>query len=213
MPATLGLIDVVLAAPEQPEPDYENVWCGEDVDCLSRYDGLLYIRLNALGAYCLGLTKEYDDPSTHQKTALNMHQAGRLSFQQSPSDTELLLLEGYADSLNEHDWQLSQAKMLTLLENGSSLAPLRDFIAQRDEQPFLPQDSERLLASCEANACAVTPIGTVLLLHCRDAQTAAAIAAHPLTADLCQAAETIDCWLSHTKSLIFAKLCIAPVMV
>lgn len=186
--ATLGLIDVVLAAPEQPEPDYENVWCGEDVDCLSRYDGLLYIRLNALGAYCLGLAKEYEDSSARQKTALTMHKAWRLSFNQPPSDTELLLLEGYADSLNEHDWQLSQAKMLTLLENGGSLAPLRDFIVERDSQPFLPQDGERLLAHCEANAQAVTPVGTVLLLHCRDKKTATAIAAHPLTASLCQAA-------------------------
>ena len=78
--------------------------------------------------------------------------------------------------------------MLTLLENGGSLMPLRDFIGQRDEQPFLPPDSERLLAKCEANGQAVTPAGVMLLLHCRDAETAATIAAHPLTAPWCLAA-------------------------
>ena len=186
--ATLGLIDVVLAPPQQPEPDYDNIWCGEDVECLSRYDGLLYIRLNALGAYCLGLTKSYEDSSVSQQTPLTLYKNGRLGFSQPPSEAELLLIEGYADGLDYHNWRLSQEKMLTLLENGGSLAPLRDFIAKRDSQPFLPQDAERLLTNCESNAGAVTPAGTVLLLHCRDEQTAAAIGAHPLTASLCQSA-------------------------
>lgn len=186
--ATLGLIDVVLAPPYHPEPDYDNVWCGEDVECLSRYDGLRYVRLNAFGAYCLGLTKDYEDPSVSQQTPLTMQKGYRLQFNQPPSEAELLLIEGYADVLDEQGWRLSVEKILTLLENGGSLTPLRDFIAKRDPQPFLPQDSEQLLASCEANARAVTPAGTVLLLLCRDEQTATAIAVHPLTAGLCQAA-------------------------
>lgn len=186
--ATLGLIDVVLVPPEQSEPDFDFIWGGDCIECLSRYDGLLYIRLNSLGAYCLGLAKDYESASHHQQTPLTMHKAGRLAFEQSPSDAELLLLEGYAVATSGHDWLLSQEKMLTLLENGGSLTPLRDFISQRDTQPFLPQDSERLLANCEANAQAVTPIGPVLLLHCQDAQTATEIAIHPLTAGLCQAA-------------------------
>ncbi|GAA3709998.1 hypothetical protein GCM10022421_16560 [Oceanisphaera sediminis] len=186
--ATLGLIDVVLAPPQQPEPDYDFMWGADDLECLSRYDGLLYVRLNALGAYCLGLSKDYEDPSASRQTALTMQKGYRLQFNQPPSEAELLLIEGYADGLNEQGWQLSVEKMLTLLENGGSLTPLRDFIAKRDPQPYLPEDSEQLLAGCEANARAVTPAGTVLLLHCRDEQTATAIATHPLTAGLCQAA-------------------------
>ncbi|OIN11121.1 hypothetical protein [Oceanisphaera psychrotolerans] len=186
--ATLGLIDVVLAPPQQPEPDYDYMWGADDLECLSRYDGLLYVRLNALGAYCLGLTRDYEDPSASQRTPLTMKKGYRLHFSEPPSDAELLLIEGYADAAGEHGWRLSEEKMLTLLENGGSLTPLRDFIAKRDPQPFLPEDSEQLLASCEANARAVTVVGPRLLLHCRDEQTATAIAVHPLTANLCQAA-------------------------
>ncbi|WP_417617225.1 hypothetical protein [Oceanisphaera sp.] len=186
--ATLGLIDVVLVPPQQPEPDYGYMWGADDVYCLSRYDGLLYVRLNALGAYCLGLTRDYEDPSASQRTPLTMQKGGRLGFSQPPTEAEQLLIEGFADALGEHGWQLSGEKMLTLLENGGSLEPLRDFIAKRDPQPFLPEDSEQLLVSCEGNARAVAVAGSRLLLHCRDEQTATAIAAHPLTANLCQTA-------------------------
>lgn len=183
--ATLGLVDLVLAPPQQPEPDYDYMWGADDVCCLSRYDGLLYLRLNPLGAFCLGLSGDYEDASVSQQTPLTMHKGGRLCFSQLPTDVELLLLEGYGEPDGELGWRLSQEKMLTLLENGGSLAPLRDFIAKRDPQPYLPEDSEQLLAGCEANARALIPAGTRLLLFCRDEPTAADIAAHPLTAGLC----------------------------
>lgn len=186
--ATLGLVDLVLAPPQQPEPDYDYMWGADDVCCLSRYDGLLYLRLTALGAFCLGLTGDYQDVAARRPTPLALHKGGRLVFSLPPAEAELLLIEAHAAQHGADGWRLCREKMLTLLENGGSLAPLRAFMAERDPQPFLPDDVERLLDECEANARAVTPAGRVLLLHCRDAATAAAIAAHPQTAGLCQAA-------------------------
>lgn len=57
--ATLGLIDIAYIRPEQAERDYSDLWGTDDLEFLSRYDGLLSIRINALGAYCLGQSPTY----------------------------------------------------------------------------------------------------------------------------------------------------------
>ena len=183
--ATLGLVDVVLASPDEPAPDYQDFW---GLSCLSRYDGLLHVRLNRLGAFCLGLSRDYQDEAAQRQTQLTVQKGGRLLFSEAPTDAELLILEAHAEPEHHLAWQLCRTKLLSLLEGGGSLASLRCFIAERDPQPFLPDDVERLFAECEANAQAVTPAGTMLLLHCRDAATAAAIAGHAETAGLCLAA-------------------------
>jgi hypothetical protein len=40
-------------AGNKARPDFYDAWGTDDLALLSRYDGLRYIRLNALGAYCL----------------------------------------------------------------------------------------------------------------------------------------------------------------
>lgn len=63
--ATLGLIDVQYTDPVGARTDYHDNWGADDLNCLSRYDGLLAIRLNPLGAYALGLTGDYHPPAQH----------------------------------------------------------------------------------------------------------------------------------------------------
>lgn len=60
--ATLGLVDVAYDGPAGARDDYHGNWGAEDVDYLSRYDGLRAVRLNGLGAYALGLTDTYETP-------------------------------------------------------------------------------------------------------------------------------------------------------
>ena len=55
--ASLGMIDVAYTDPRGARPDYTELWGTDDLEFLSRYDGLRYVRLTALGAYCLGLTE------------------------------------------------------------------------------------------------------------------------------------------------------------
>ncbi|GAA3048357.1 hypothetical protein [Actinokineospora globicatena] len=62
--ATLGLIDVDYVHPDGAREDYRDNWGGDDLDALSRYDGLVAISLNALGAYVLGLSDTYEWPLT-----------------------------------------------------------------------------------------------------------------------------------------------------
>ncbi|MGH8826795.1 MAG: hypothetical protein ACRDVZ_04155, partial [Jiangellaceae bacterium] len=59
---TLGLVDLHYVHPTGARDDFRQNWGGEDLDALSRYDGLQAIRLTALGRYALGLTDTYQPP-------------------------------------------------------------------------------------------------------------------------------------------------------
>jgi hypothetical protein len=70
--ATLGMVDVAYIHPDHARDDYRDQWGTDDLDFLSRYDGLLYVRLNALGAYCLGLTDNYQVPMIEGQSSLDL---------------------------------------------------------------------------------------------------------------------------------------------
>ena len=51
--ATVGLIDVAYTDPRGARDDYRALWGAEQLSCLSRYDGLVAVRINELGAAVL----------------------------------------------------------------------------------------------------------------------------------------------------------------
>jgi hypothetical protein len=51
--ATLGLIDVAYTDPRGARDDYRSLWGADQLSCLSRYDGLVAVRINELGAAVL----------------------------------------------------------------------------------------------------------------------------------------------------------------
>ena len=51
--ATLGLIDVAYTDPRGARDDYRTLWGADELACLSRYDGLVAVRVNELGAAIL----------------------------------------------------------------------------------------------------------------------------------------------------------------
>ena len=62
---TLGLVDLDYTDPVGARDDYHGNWGADDLDYLSRYDGLRAVRLNALGAYALGLTGNHQAPAAN----------------------------------------------------------------------------------------------------------------------------------------------------
>ena len=57
--ATLGAIDVAYVPPAGVRRDYRGNWGTDDLEFLSRYDGLLSFRVTPLGAHLLDLTDEF----------------------------------------------------------------------------------------------------------------------------------------------------------
>ena len=51
--ATIGLIDIRYTDPRGARPDYRFLWGADRYACLSRYDGLVAVRVNDLGAAIL----------------------------------------------------------------------------------------------------------------------------------------------------------------
>jgi len=51
--ATLGVIDVTYTDPRGAREDYRGLWGADEYPCLSRYDGLVAVRVNELGAAIL----------------------------------------------------------------------------------------------------------------------------------------------------------------
>ena len=52
--AALGVVDVAYVDPDGARKDYMHMWGADDLRFLSRYDGLQYVRLTPLGAWCVG---------------------------------------------------------------------------------------------------------------------------------------------------------------
>jgi hypothetical protein len=70
--ATLGIIDVAYIPPYGARPNYGDLWGTDDLEFLSRYDGLLYLGLNTLGAYCLGVSHNYKPSPVECRSVLKI---------------------------------------------------------------------------------------------------------------------------------------------
>jgi hypothetical protein len=57
--ATLGMIEIAYTRPEETPHSFGDAYGLDEFEYLSRYDGLLGLRLTGLGAYALGLTDAY----------------------------------------------------------------------------------------------------------------------------------------------------------
>ena len=186
--ATLGMIDVAYVSPHEARRDYGDLWGTDDMTFLSRYDGLMYFRLNALGAYCLGVRDNYTPvaaaPTCTLAVQANLHV--RVSGGDLSAD-ELLMLDNWASRETDQLWRLDREKAIAAVERGHDAAQLAAFLQERDSQP-LPVQVEGFLRNCSMQGKAMKVLATSLLIECVDPQTADLIAAHKDTARLCMRA-------------------------
>jgi hypothetical protein len=184
--ATLGLIDVAYVNPAGVRRDYREMWGTDDLEFLSRYDGLIAFRLNALGTYGLGLAQTYEPDQIEARAQLtvlpslqiNVHGGGL-------SPDEALLLETYAEKETDTLWRLDRDKAIAAVESGNHLVELRAFLQARDAQP-LPEMVESFITTTERQARALHNTGPALLIECADAEIAELVAHHECTKQLCQ---------------------------
>ena len=183
--ATLGIIDVAYTDPHGARPDFTRLSGTDDLEFLSRYDGLHYVRLTALGAYCLGVTESYTPSTPVANASLTVYPDLRVQVTGAPlTAAEALLLETYATPESDGLWRLDHTRTVRAVEGGHQVAELRAFLTSHDDQD-LPETVEGFLRTTEQRAGALKHRGNALLIECADANTAALLATDQRTARLC----------------------------
>lgn len=182
--ATLGLIDVAYVPPNGARPDYRSLWGTDDLDFLSRYDGLLLFRLNPLGAYCLGITEAYTPPPQEERLLLEVRPTREVAVMHPPlPPADALTLEVFAELSGESVWQLDPAKILAAAEAGRPVSELETFLQARGGP--LPDMVQAFLVDLASRAGQFSDRGAARLIECADAALAAEIAGNKRLGKLC----------------------------
>ncbi len=183
--ATLGMVDVAYVPPAGARRDYHNLWGTDDLPFFSRYDGLRFFRVTALGAYCLGAADDQTPAPAEVKPVLRVLpnlEIAAIGADLGPGDR--LALDAYAIRTTDLIWQLQPGKLLAAIEAGRSVNEIRQFLSARSGAP-LPDTVSRLLADVAERGARVHDRGLARLIECQDPALAALIANDPRTRTHC----------------------------
>lgn len=181
--ATLGIIDIAYCYPHELWPELEDRWGTDERDFCSRYDGLLYARLNALGAYCLQVTSKYEFPAVRHASPWEVLGNGEIIPPEAPSPSDAYLLDAWAIRDSQGAWWLDAGRVLDYLASGCSIADISRFLVEKSQNE-LPEALEGWLSGIAAKASAVKGTEQALLIEMCDEKTAAGIAGHSDTGTL-----------------------------
>jgi hypothetical protein len=169
--ATLGLIDVAYIHPVGARNDYQDHWGTDDLSCLSQYDGLRFVRINALGAWCLGQVDRYVPEPIKQEDKVRVLPNLDVVAERPLSPADVLLLERFAEKQGEVVWHLSPARTLDAVAEGLRVSELKEFLTAKSANP-LPHTVEVFLEDVEARAEQLRDLGTARMVECRDGHVA-----------------------------------------
>lgn len=195
---TLGLIDVAYTYPHSLWPELGDSWGIDELSFCGRYDGLLYLRLNALGAYCLGIAGAYERPIQQTTEAFRIlpNREVVLLTSRQPSTADRHMLELYASRKSDLVWELDGGRILNHLESGGSVEDVLHFLESNTSGP-LPETVRTMLSDLSRGAAAIVGAEESLLIECADDHVAALIA-HDTQAAKC-------CYLAGGKRLAIPK--------
>lgn len=147
--AVLGLLDVGYVYPHSLWPDLGDSWGIDDMSFCGRYDGLLYVRVNPLGAYALGYADRYEgrvDPGPKLFQLLPNLEIHLATDVLNPADRAGLEL--MAAPQNERVWVLDAERIFSHVETGGALAELQQFL-EANAADGLPDSVRDFLGSLE----------------------------------------------------------------
>lgn len=186
--ATLGMVDVAYVPPAGARPDYHDMWGTDDLEYLSRYDGLAYIRLTPLGAYALGSVETYAPPALEHRPAFTVlanldvvETGGGAAF------SDRLALERYAHRTADRVWRLDREHLLAAAEAGESIEGVRAFLEARTATQ-LPPSVIGLLDEVADRTGRFVDRGAMRVIECTDPALVLRLASDRTTRGLCIAA-------------------------
>ena len=186
--ATLGLIDVAYVPPAGARPDYDDMWGTDDLEYLSRYDGLAYIRLTPLGAYALGWAEAYEPQVLEHRPAFTvLANLDVVETGDGVTFSDRLVLERYARRTADRVCRLDREKLLARAERGESSADVRAFLEARTATP-LPRTVISLLDEVADRMRRFVDRGAMRVIECTDPALVLRLANDAATRGLCIAA-------------------------
>ncbi len=201
--ATLGLLDIAYTPPYYVRSDYRHLWGADDIDFLSRYDGLLYFRINTLGEYCLGLTSQYEPKqiATPYLFEINRHLDINLIREIQPNEEQILTL--FASKNSDNEWEFSERKTLATIETGQKTQDIYDFLKQRTEAD-LAVEVKDFFAEQDHKASAFVDGGRAQIIH-SSAHLIKIISSEISTKNLCHKIDAKTVIVSEKKEKEFYK--------
>jgi len=184
--STLGLIDVAYIHPDDGVFNFQrdmilDYYYGS---CFSRYDGLTYFRITALGAYCLGLSDRYIPTTPTPKQVLRILPNLEVVAVQQLTRADRLMLDSFLLSISDSVWQLEQGKLLDAIAQGRSVDELRKFLMANSGE-VLPQSVAQFLSDLQTRTTSLQDLGSARLIRCSDAALATLIANDSRTRAYC----------------------------
>ena len=186
--ATLGLLDVALVPPSGARHNYGDLWGTDELAYFSRYDGLMYLRITPLGAYCLGAETAYQPAPVEVRPVLRVLpnlEVAAIGAELEQGDR--LALDAYATQVSDFVWRLEAGKLLAAIEEGRPVGEIREFLAARSAAA-IPDTVSRLLEDVAERSAKVRDRGLARLVECADPALAALIGSDPRTRKHCMRA-------------------------
>lgn len=182
--ATLGMIDVAYLPPYYARDDFGRMECTEELYFFSRYDGLLFFRINSLGSYCLGRRDDYQPPKKNDLPLLDVHDGLNITLQRKATPSEKKVLDQYLHFKTDTHYRLEQASLLKTIEQGGDLSIFATFLDTMSEQSMSPEIQD-VMAILEERCNALSDRGNARLLNCSSAALANMLATDPNTGKFC----------------------------
>jgi len=184
---TLGLVDVAYTDPAGARDDFRDNWGTDDLPYLSRYDGLRAIRLNALGAYVLGLSQSYQPPAGAAPDGdllkvlpnLDIVAVGQITV------ADRLTLDAYAAPTGDRVWTLRADTLLAAIDAGRPVEQFVEFLTSRTAHD-VPATVATLIADVTDRAGRLRDAGVVRLVQCAEPALATLIARDRRLRGLCR---------------------------
>ena len=164
--ATLGIIDVALVPPWGAVSDVRKLWGADDLSCLSRYDGLLALRLTPLGAWVLGQTETYTPASPTYWLQVVSEQEIRV-IDPGPAAEAKTRLERFCIQKDEHIFSLDAGKALQAVEQGMPPSEMRYALLNGSDQE-LPDQVAAFFEHMEQRAGLFRVAGQAIVVGCSD---------------------------------------------
>ena len=168
--AAMGIIDVAYIHPDGALSDYPKWGWGMDhTTFLSRYDGLMYIRLNSLGAFAMEMTDGYETapPETREVLTVLTNHDVVVTDAQALSPADKLFLEKTAQKKSSALWTLTPRTLLEAAQNGTTIGEIKTFLKSRSSQP-IPHTVTTLLNDAKKRSTGLEYAGRTHLISCKD---------------------------------------------